>query len=167
VSKKIKANRIYEKWKVDFVNMDKKRDSIRDNFDQLFYALYCATIPWDMAREIVDDAVAHHLPTPSTIKYVWNARKQHIKLPYKDWLDNWKDDIRNKALASFYEYFPLDEEPEVPPPLSQTKNTHSNNKKTQNQGLKTDDELNEEDFYQSSKLFTRDTPFLFDRSNNE
>lgn len=155
VSKKTKANRIFEKWKVDFVKMDKKRENMRENFDQLFYSLYAASIPYDIAREIVDDAVGYSLPSHSTAKYVWKVKKPYVKTSYKEWLDGWKDDIRNKALAAYYELYPIEEKDILPPPLP-TKKT----RKTQ-KGIATDDELNEEDFYNSSKKVTRENPFFF------
>jgi hypothetical protein len=161
VTKNVKAKRIYEKWKVDYITMDKKMSSIRGNFDELFHALYIASVSFDDAYEYVDEAVAHHLPPASTAKYVWNIKKSSAKrinpdLTYKEWLDQWKEEIRIKALASFYELFPI--ENDVPRDII-AKSIKESNKI--NKGVKTDDELNEEDFYKSSKVFSRDKPFIF------
>lgn len=153
---KTKANRIFEKWKVDYVEMDKKRESIRDNFDQLFVALYNAAIPWEESREIADDAIKHHLPSKSTAKFIYAAKKRYTKLSFPDWVASWEEDIRNKGLASFYELFPLDEEPKKPIPVKKKQS-----KADTKEGVKTDDDLNEEDFYKSSKIVSRNNPLLF------
>lgn len=162
MTKNIKAKRIFEKWKVDYIAMDKKMSSVRSNFDELFYALYIASISFDTAYDYVDDAVAHHLPSASTAKYVWNIKKNSVKktspdMTYKEWLDRWKEDIRIKALASFYELFPI--ENEIPRDIISKPIKESKTKI--NESIKTDDELNEEDFYKSSKIFSKDKPFIF------
>lgn len=156
MSSKTKANRIFEKWRVDYVEMDKKRESIRDNFDQLFFALYNANIPWEESRDIADDAIKHHLPSTSTAKFIYAAKKRFTKLSFKEWKESWEEDIRNKGLASFYDLFPLEDEPEKPAPTKR-----ATGKANSLKGMKTDDDLNAEDFYKSSKLVTRDNPRLF------
>lgn len=159
---KAKANRIFEKWRVDYVEMDKKRESIRDNFDQLFVALYNAAIPWEESREVADDAIKHHLPSVSTAKFIYAAKKRYTKLSFKEWVASWEEDIRNKGLAAFYDMFPLDDEPEKPAPV---KKTVARSKPSA--GIKTDDDLNEDDFYKSSKLVTKDSPYLFDNEDSD
>ena len=159
---KTKANRIYEKWRVDYVDMDKKRESIRDNFDQLFISLYNAAIPWEESREIADEAIKHHLPSASTAKFIYAAKKRYTKLSFKEWVTSWEEDIRNKGLASFYELFPLDEEPDKPVPVKK-----ASSKANSLEGIKTDDDLNEEDFYKSSKSVSRSSPFLFGHGDDK
>jgi hypothetical protein len=152
---KNKAEHVYEKWCVDYVKMDKKRESIRDNFDQLFFALYNESVSWEDARNIADEAIKHHLPTASTAKHIWGLKKKFIRLSYKEWVESWEEDIRNKGLASFYDMFPLESnapKKEPPPKTTRAKKT---------EGIKTDDELNAEDFYNSTKLVTKDNPRLF------
>ena len=152
---KTKASHIYEKWCVDYVDMDKKRDSIRDNFDQLFFELFNASVSWEEARELAEDAIKHHLPSSSTAKHIWSLKKKFIKLQFKEWVESWEQDIRNKGLASFYDLFPLENNtPDKPLP---TKKVRA--KKTQ--GMQTEDELNAEDFYNSTKLVTKENPLLF------
>jgi len=159
---KTKANHIFEKWRVDYVEMDKKRGSIRDNFDQLFFALYNAAIPWEESREIADDAIKHHLPSASTAKFIYAAKRRYTKLSFKEWVESWEEDIRNKGLASFYDLFPLEEEPDKPVPTKKTRT-----KADSLEGIKTDDDLNEDDFYKSSKTISRNSPFLFGDGENK
>lgn len=156
-----KAGHIFEKWCIDYIEMDKKRESIRDNFDQLFYALHNANTPWEKAREIADDAIKHHLPSPSTTKHVYNAKKKFIKLSFKEWSESWEADIRNKGLASFYEFFPLEFETDFKPTKTPRGKAHTL------EGMKTDDDLNEEDFYKSSKLVSKSNPYLFDHGDDK
>lgn len=153
---KTKAAHIFEKWRVDYVEMDKKRENIRDNFDQLFFALYNAAIPWEESREIANDAIKHHLPSTSTAKFIYAARKRYTKLSFKEWVESWEADISNKGLASFYDLFPLEDEPNKPIPVKK-----ATGKANTLEGMKTDDDLNEEDFYKSSKTVSRNNPFLF------
>jgi len=162
VKSKTKASRIFEKWRVDYVEMDKKRESIRDNFDQLFIALYNAVIPWEEAREIADDAIKHHQPSASTAKFIYAAKKRYTKLSFKEWVESWQADITNKGLASFYDLFPLEDEPNKPVPVKK-----ATGKSNTLEGIKTDDELNAEDFYKSSKLVTKDSPYLFDHGDDK
>lgn len=159
---KTKASRIFEKWRVDYVEMDKKRESIRDNFDQLFFALYNAAIPWEESREVADDAIKHHLPSASTAKFIYAAKKRYTKLSFKEWVESWEVDITNKGLASFYDLFPLEDEPDKPTPVKKV-----TGKANSLEGIKTDDELNAEDFYKSSKLVTKDSPYLFDHGDDK
>ena len=159
---KTKASRIFEKWRIDYIKMDKKRENIRDNFDQLFIALYNAAIPWEESREIADDAIKHHLPSKSTAKFIYAAKKRYTKLSFSEWVDSWEEDISNKGLASFYDLFPLEDEPDKPVPVKKT-----SSKANSLEGIKTDDELNAEDFYKSSKLVTKDNPYLFDHGDDK
>lgn len=161
VRNKTKADHVYEKWKIDYINMDKKSDSIRDNFDQLFYALFNASTPWEEARDIADDAIKHHLPTASTAKFVWTTKKRFVKLSFKDWTDSWETDIRNKGLASFYVMFPLETEPDKPLPIPQTLT------KAKESSIQTDDELNTEDLYNSSKIISKERPWFFGNEDDK
>ena len=157
---KTKANHIFEKWRVDYVEMDKKRESIRENFDQLFIALYNATIPWEESREIADDAIKYHLPSTSTAKFIYAAKKRFTKLSFKEWVESWEADITNKGLASFYDVFPLEDEPDKPLPTKKAGKVNSL------KGMQSDDELNADDFYKSSKLVTKDNPRLFGKGGD-
>ena len=71
-------------------------------------------------------------------------------------MESWKDDITNKGLASFYDLFPLEDQPDKPVPVKK-----ATGKANTLEGVKTDDDLNADDFYKSSKMVTRDNPRLF------
>lgn len=100
---------IFNKWKIDFIEFDKKREAVKDNFDSLFYQLFVAAVGFDIAYDIIDDAVAHHLPSESVAKHIWKIRRRHVKTTYGEWLGAWRDSIKKKAYQSFYEFYSVEE----------------------------------------------------------
>ena len=162
MSKTTKANRIVDKWKVDLAKLDKKNPSLLDHYDQLFYSLYIAAVEFDIAREIAENIIPLVLPSMSIAKSVWQKRRHAVKMTFPEWLELWKNNIRNDILAAYYEYYPIELGEAKPPPPKQVVKTSKANSLD---GMKTDDELNEEDFYRSSKKVTRDNPFIFHKED--
>ena len=103
------AKLIFEKWKSDFVNFDKKRDAVRANFDKLFGDLYDASIDFDIAYSYIEDAARRHIPRNDTAKWVWKSMKKFTASSYEDWLNNWREDIKSKCFQSFYDFYEIQE----------------------------------------------------------
>ena len=101
------AKLIFEKWKSEFPNFDKRRDAVRENFDKLFCDLYEASIDFDIAHEIIEEAIKKHLPREDTAQWVWKGIRKHVASTYSEWLESWREDIKSKAFQSFYDFFPL------------------------------------------------------------
>lgn len=142
------ARKIFEKWCVDYMDMDKSMENVYNNFAMLFTELDDFRVPWDVARDYADKAIEFHMPSNSTAKFVYKIKnKTHI--PFKDWVADWKEAIKQKGLHVFYEVYPIEDEPV------------KKSRKLKGDGKKSTDEINSEDFYKSSKLVSKEKPLLF------
>jgi len=101
------ANRIFEKWKADLAQLDRSRNSVRDNFDRLFGELCDNDVSFEEAEQILPKAAQRHFPNKSAAKNTWERCKNWAKCSFEEWHANWNEDIRAKATSSFYEFYPL------------------------------------------------------------
>ena len=101
------ANRIYTQWSADLSQVNRSKDFVRDNFDRLFSALVDNNVSFDIAEEILPKAAKRHYPNKQTAKSTWDRCKSWAKCSFDEWLENWQEDIKIKATASFYDFYPL------------------------------------------------------------
>lgn len=100
---------IFRRWRDLLANRDKRFDSVSDNFADLWYDLYKASIPHEVAYSFLEDAVACHLPSREQIKRTYQYRKSALFKSHKEFMDSWMAGIRAKAVEAFEEYYPLEE----------------------------------------------------------
>ena len=108
MTKKAEARKIFNKWKTDFRGMDKRREAIPHNFDQLFYAMSISSIDFDTVEMFIDDAVAVHLPDHATCKRTYKFMKQKEYYSFEEFVKSWKDDIAGLARESFYRWYDVE-----------------------------------------------------------
>jgi len=110
-SDKTKASHILKKWAADLASKDRSRASLNTNFDELFYELWRASIPFSIAEDTLPDAVKEHLPSSyvanTTYKYA-KAAKRHGDQSFNEYLNSWKDLIKREATSAFYDRYPID-----------------------------------------------------------
>jgi hypothetical protein len=105
MTKKGEARKIFRKWESDFRGFDKRRESIPGNFDQLFFALFSASIEFDVAEALIDDATKVHLPGHSVCKRTYKTMKQKEFYSFEEFVTSWKEDIAGLARESFYRWY--------------------------------------------------------------
>ena len=105
-----KAQRIFERWSGELVSKNKGWNHIDSNFEELFEALSDAEITLEIAEEIKKDAIQHHLPSDSMIKYTYKTSPQHKFKSEKEYGEDWKKGIEGKANAIFYLFYKIEGE---------------------------------------------------------
>jgi len=116
MSDKRRAKQIYDRWKSGLINLDKSYNNISNNFDNLFFELYSASVVFDVAEDFIKDATAAHMPSLPIAKRTYSvmSSKTTKHATFNEFYKSWKDGITDKAKNSFYSFFSLegDEEEE-------------------------------------------------------
>ena len=108
-----KARLILEQWSTDLASKDRSMKSVTANFDELFHELWRASISFDIVHELINDAIAEHLPSSFVAKLTYKNIKQHLKdKTFNEFLNDWKKSIKDKAYQSFYSFYSLEDGPE-------------------------------------------------------
>lgn len=104
-----KADLIFEKWTIDLRNKDRSMANVSKNFDELFNQLFEADIEFDVVHPMVEIVARKHYPPDRVARHTYDdlERKQG-HLTYREFVDNWCKEIKDKAFESFYAFFSND-----------------------------------------------------------
>lgn len=106
VSSEKKADLIFEKWTVELRNRDRKLATVSSNFDELFEKLSDAEIEFEVVHPMVEIIAKRHYPPDAVAKRTYNNLDRKMgHLTYKEYVDNWCEEIKAKAFESFYAFF--------------------------------------------------------------
>ena len=104
-----KARLILERWVSDLQTKDRSIHKVSDNFDELFHNLWTAKVSFDIAHQLVDEAVSAHNPTDYVARFTYkNLKAQLNGQSFTDFVANWKKNIKDRAYQSFYTFYPID-----------------------------------------------------------
>lgn len=103
------ADLILQQWVASLKTRDRSRKAVPDNFDELFSDLKKAGVPFDDAHELLTTAIKAHLPSKSTVRYVWTNNKalHSVHAGEKEFTDDWNDCIKSAATDAFFSNYPL------------------------------------------------------------
>jgi DNA-binding cell septation regulator SpoVG len=104
------AKMMLERWAADLIDKDKSMKSVQSNFDELFYELWTASVPFDIAHELIDQVVKSHMPSQSIAKRVFMSCKKNKDDSFQDFMDNWKETIKQKAVQAFFTFYTVEGE---------------------------------------------------------
>lgn len=110
-SDKARANHIFKKWSASLANRDRSKGSLDENFGDLFYDFWAASIPFKVAEEFLPDAVGAHMPSSYIANITYKqakAAKRHGDQSFNEYMKSWKALIQDKATAAFYNQYPID-----------------------------------------------------------
>ena len=113
-SDKKRAKLIVERWSSELAtksSSERSRHKVSENFDTLFYELWKSTIPFDVAHDMLSEIIAHHFPNQTVAKRTYTTVKSHLNgKTFIEFLEDWKEGIKHKAMQSFYALYPIDGE---------------------------------------------------------
>jgi hypothetical protein len=108
------ADRIFEKWFSSLHSKSRDKESLYNNFNELFFELNRHFIPHEVAYDLLKPAVTKHLPDRFVVSRTYKnspANKIHSEAEF---FEGWKQLIMDKAIQAFYDVYPLqDKEEEV------------------------------------------------------
>ena len=111
------ARTIFNKWKASLSERDRSKKNVKVNFDDLWYELWAASIPYDIAELYLKEASAAHMPNHYMAQRTYkNLKTLTFGQSFKEWIDDWKSDITDKCNNAFYERFPIEELENREPP---------------------------------------------------
>jgi hypothetical protein len=157
MSDKSRAKLILERWLINIKREDRKHDKMPGIFDSLAAQLFAAGIEFDAAYDLVKTGSKMMYPATETVKIVYNRSKKRSSL--QEFTKTWQESLDKSALEAFYTYYDI--EGIDPTKIAPTKKV-SVVKTEEPGGMVTEDELNEEDFWKSTKSVSRAKPWLFD-----
>lgn len=105
-----RARLILERWVADLPNKDRSRANLSNNFEELFYDLYKANIPFDVAHGLLKEAIGHHFPSQSTAKWTYRNVRRDPNQTFAEFLDSWKKIIADSATQAFYSFYQVEGE---------------------------------------------------------
>lgn len=108
------ARIIFEKWASELMNKDRGWDHILSNFDELFYELYRASVPFDVVHDLVKEAIAKHFPNNAVAKFTYDKSPKKKEVSFKEYLDEWKEGINDFAHQAFFAYYSVNPNEEDP-----------------------------------------------------
>lgn len=112
---------IFTEWKASLKTRDRSKDAVFGNFEDLFEKLRSSGASFEEAHSLLPKAIKAHQPTPGLARSIYKNLKASHKTSdsEKDWIDQWNQDIADKATNAFFSSFPLpknkddDDEPKV------------------------------------------------------
>jgi hypothetical protein len=113
---------ILDLWKASLKSKDRKKESVRPNFEELFQKWQDAGATFnDLYESHLPIAIKAHQPVASVVKNTYNMLKTGVKKfnkTEKEFTDEWLKGISDTATETFCEFFkpPLfdqDDEPKV------------------------------------------------------
>lgn len=102
------SQHIFQKWAAELRNKDRKWDSVRPNFEDLFFEMFKSDIPFEVAHDFLKPATSKHLPNLATAKHTWNrvkGSKENTGLTFQEWFANWKQGIEDTGTEAFYSIY--------------------------------------------------------------
>jgi len=113
-SDKKRAKLIIERWSSELAtksSSERSRHKVSENFDSLFYDLWKSSIPFDVVHDMLSDIISKHFPNQTVAKRTFTALKPHMQgKTFVEFLEDWKESIKHKAMQSFYALYPIDGE---------------------------------------------------------
>jgi hypothetical protein len=109
---------VLKQWVADLKSKDRRKDNVKNNFDELFEKLKNAGATFDEAHELLPKAIKAHQPAPGLARTVYKKLKPHLDKTEKEYIEEWNKNIEDLGTQAFFEYFPIqnldeDSEPKV------------------------------------------------------
>ena len=104
------ASHIFTRWAAELRDKDRSWDNVRTNFEDLFFDLHKADVPFNEANEFLKPAIIKHFPSLSTAKRTWNKHRhseQNEGVSFQEWLDEWKRNIDDMGVQAFHSIYSL------------------------------------------------------------
>lgn len=108
-----KAALIFNQWKAELVSKDRTFKNVLNNFDDLFYSLFTASVPFDEAHNLIKDAVSEHMFSKKNAEYAYGRVKRQVRKSFEDFTADWKKGIEDKANQAFFNWYQIEESAEV------------------------------------------------------
>ncbi len=105
-----RARLILERWVSELPDKDRSKNSLANNFEELFYDMYKANISFEAAHELLKQAIAHHFPTHSVAKFTYKNARRDPSQTFAEFLDGWKKLITDEATQAFYSFYSVEGE---------------------------------------------------------
>lgn len=103
------ANHIFKKWESELANKDRSRGAVSDNFGELFYDMWKASVPFDIAESFITQAVKAHLPSKVIAGVTYKQLKTKLGgVSFPEFMESWKKNISDKCYESFYTQYPIE-----------------------------------------------------------
>ncbi len=158
MSDKMTAKHILERWNVSIKREDRKHENMQPLFEQLASQLFAAGVSFEISHDLMKQGAKSLYPTQETIKHVHGRSPARKFKNLVEFTRGWQESLDTAALEAFYLYYDI--QGIDPNKLAPTKKL-SVVKQDEHQGMVTEDELNEEDFWKSTKIVTKSKPWLF------
>jgi hypothetical protein len=158
MSDKIRAKQILERWHSNIKSEDKKSKNMPPLFDAIAYELFAGGIDFETAETTMKEAGKRMYPASDLVRAFYKNRSRGKDQTIQEFTKLWHESLDSAAMKALYDHFDI---------VGVDYTKVSTVKRTQPQlnpaspGMKTEDELNEEDFWKSTKLVTKDNPWLF------
>ena len=103
------AGHILKRWEADLSGKDRSRTAVSENFSELFYELWSASIPFEIVESLVPQAIKAHLPNKIIAGKTYKQLKQKLGgQSFHDFMDAWKKNISDKGYEAFYAQYPIE-----------------------------------------------------------
>lgn len=156
------AESIYEKWESNITSDRRQHKLLEQHYAGLVGELFHKGVSFKAARSVLDDAIKFMRPTQQTIAITYKTSPQKKFRSKEEYAESWIKSVETIGTRIFYEYYDIEGHPgkpadaKIPASARPTKGGVQPPK-----GIKTDDELNTEDFWSSIKSVSAKSPWLF------
>lgn len=108
-SPKTRAKHILKKWSAELSSKDRTKTAVPENFGELVYEFWRASIPFDVVEEIMPEAIKAHLPSQYIAGKTYKQMKPTLHgQSFNEFMESWKKSISDKAYEAFYAQYPID-----------------------------------------------------------
>lgn len=98
-----------KKWASELSSKDRTKTAVPENFGELMYEFWRASIPFDVVEEMLPEAIRAHLPSNVIAGITYKQLKPRLHgQSFQDFMDSWKKNISDKAYEAFYAQYPIE-----------------------------------------------------------
>jgi hypothetical protein len=107
-NRKKEAEQIFNRWRASLIDKPRNHTHLTENFDELFFMLHRLQLPYELAYDYLERAYGAHLPNAATITWQYkNSKWAKSTGSEKDFADQWRAYIKDKATNAFHVYFEI------------------------------------------------------------
>lgn len=111
-----KAKLILHKWKTELKTKDRSKPNVAVNFDELISSWHRSGVPFELAFDLLKEAIKEHQPSSGCAKNTYKRLKAVVNKSEKEFIDDWNENIEATAYQSFYNSYEIEGEKSPEPP---------------------------------------------------
>lgn len=101
------ARAILTRWMAFLSTKDLTLNNVQSNFEELFYEMFTANIPYETIQELLNEAISAHFPGAAIGRATYKKNPMRQFKSEKEFMEDWRKGIQDRAMIAFHTYYTL------------------------------------------------------------